>query len=230
MTNRAVMGEPLPGWTPRDLPPQTGLMGRYCHVERLLPANHGAELYAAFSHSRNNSDWDFLPYGPFRDSAAFAVWLDGVAAKPDPLFHAIIDARSGRALGVASLMRIDPANGVIEVGHIHHSPSLQRTPTATESIALLMGRVFDDLGYRRLEWKCDALNERSRAAALRLGFTYEGTFRQAVIVKGRNRDTAWYSMLDREWPATKAAFAAWLDPGNFDDEGHQIASLCSLRA
>jgi RimJ/RimL family protein N-acetyltransferase len=220
--------DPLPGWTPRPLPPDTVRAGRTCRVERLSPAAHGPDLFAAFSAAADASDWDYLPYGPFADAGAFADWLDSVAHKRDPLFHAVIDAAQGRAVGLASLMRIDAANGVIEIGHIHFSRLLQRTPAGTEAIALLIGRVFDDLGYRRLEWKCNALNARSRHAALRLGFTYEGTFRQASIVKGRNRDTAWFSLLDREWADVKGAFATWLDPANFDETGGQRVGLRTI--
>jgi RimJ/RimL family protein N-acetyltransferase len=188
---------------------------------------HGDSLAAAFIGGEPET-WAYLPYGPFADRPAFDAWLAPTAAKPDPLFYAVIDRTSGGAVGVASLMRIDPANGVIEIGHIHFSPRLKRSRAGTEALFLLMARVFDELGYRRLEWKCNALNHRSRQAAQRLGFTYEGTFRQAVIVKGRNRDTAWFSMLDHEWPARKRAFEAWLDPANFDDRGHQRSALAAV--
>jgi RimJ/RimL family protein N-acetyltransferase len=169
--------------------------------------------------------WTYLAYGPFADHGAYNAWLAGAAESDDPLFHAIVDGRSGRALGVASFLRIEPAVGVIEVGHIAYAPALQRTPAATEAMYLMMRRVFDELGYRRYEWKCDALNEPSRRAALRLGFTFEGIFRQATLYKGRNRDTAWYSVVDKEWPERKAAFEAWLEPGNFDAEGRQRTRL-----
>ena len=171
--------------------------------------------------------WDFLPYGPFESRSDVKAWIKVVASKSDPLFHTIIDTKTDKPTGLASLMRIDPTNGVIEVGHIHFGPSLKQTPAATEAIFLLMTRVFDELGYRRLEWKCNALNAASRSAALRFGFTYEGTFRQAVIVKGRNRDTAWFSLLDKEWPAAKQNCQRWLDPRNFDESGRQKSSLKS---
>ena len=214
----------LSKWTPRSLPSAKPLQGRTCRLERLDPDRHGESLAKVFV-SAPAGTWAYLPYGPFTDLPAFTGWLAGVAAKSDPLFHAIIDAKPGKAAGLASLMRIDPANGVIEVGHIHFGPSLKQTPAATEAIFLLMSRVFDELGYRRLEWKCNALNQASRTAALRFGFTYEGTFRQAVIVKGRNRDTAWFSLLDSEWPAVKENFQRWLDPHNFDASGCQKSSL-----
>jgi len=146
-------------------------------------------------------------------------------AAGDPMFHAIVDARSGKAVGVAAYLRIDVANGVIEVGHINYSPRLQRSVAATEAMFLMMRRVFDELGYRRYEWKCDALNEPSRLAAARLGFTFEGVFRQALVYKGRNRDSAWFSMLDCEWTERKAEFERWLSPENFDREGRQLTPL-----
>ena len=219
-----IQGEPVPNWVARPLPPATPLQGRYCRLERLELAAHSAGLADAFMQAPAET-WAFLPYGPFTDIPAFTDWLAGVAAKPDPLFHTIINAKTNKPAGLASLMRIDPANGVIEVGHIHFGPALKQTPAATEAIFLLMCRVFDELGYRRLEWKCNALNEASRNAALRFGFTYEGTFRQAVIVKGRNRDTAWFSLLDSEWPVVKENFQRWLDPRNFDATGCQKSSL-----
>lgn len=223
------VGEPVVGWRQRELPPQSSLTGRYCTLERLNLAVHGIDLTNAF-HGSPDAAWTYLPYGPFSDRADVTVWLETRAASSDPLFHAIRDSQTGHAAGLASLMRIDPSNGVIEVGHIHFSPSLKQTPAATEAIFLLMGRVFDELGYRRLEWKCDALNTPSRRAAERLGFTYEGTFRQASIVKGRNRDTAWFSMLDREWPQIKRGFEAWLAPVNFDSKHRQRTTLLQARS
>ncbi|MEZ5450761.1 MAG: GNAT family protein [Thiolinea sp.] len=166
-----------------------------------------------------------MPYGPFATLAAFQDWLRASALGDDPLFHAIIDLNTGKAVGVATLMRIDPANGSIETGHIHYSPLLQRKPAATEAMYLLMRRVFDELGYRRYEWKCNALNAASRQAALRLGFQFEGIFRQMQVVRGHNRDTAWFSIIDREWPAIKTALEHWLDPANFDTHGCQLSSL-----
>lgn len=216
----------LSGWTPRAFPPTTPLHGRTCRIERLHPDSHAEVLVDVFVSSPDDT-WAYLPYGPFADADAFQTWLAGVAAKTDPLFHTIIDARTNHPVGLASLMRIDQANGVIEVGHIHFGPAFKQTPAATEAIFLLMCRVFDELCYRRLEWKCNALNQASCNAALRFGFTYEGTFRQAVIVKGRNRDTTWFSLLDKEWPAVKKNFIRWLDPQNFDTSGRQKSSLKS---
>jgi RimJ/RimL family protein N-acetyltransferase len=170
--------------------------------------------------------WTYLPYGPFEDLTAYRAWLDAVAGRRDPMFFAIVAAE--RAVGVASFLRVKPAEGSIEVGHLAFSPALQRTTAATEAMALMMATAFDELGYRRYEWKCDALNGPSRRAALRLGFVYEGTFRQASVVRGRNRDTAWFSVTDIEWPRLKAAFGQWLAPGNFGPDGRQRVSLSAL--
>jgi RimJ/RimL family protein N-acetyltransferase len=219
--SEALFGAAVPNWTARKFPEATRLVGRHVRLEQLDPAIHSADLYAAFTAAPDDSDWDYLPYGPFHDPTAFTAWLGSIAVTSDPQFYSLINPITARAVGVASYMRIDPPNGSIEIGGIHFSRALQRTPAATEALVLMMARAFDELGYRRLEWKCNALNARSRRAAVRLGFTYEGTFRQAVVVKGRNRDTAWFSMLDSEWPARKSAFAAWLDPANFDAMGAQ---------
>jgi RimJ/RimL family protein N-acetyltransferase len=217
------VGSPVARSLPCPRPAATILQGRY---GRVVPAtiDHAADLHAAFVADTEARDWTYLPYGPFATAAEFAAWLATACKSEDPLFHTICTP-DGAALGLASYLRIDPANGVIEVGHIHFSPALQRTPLATEAMALMMTHVFDDLGYRRYEWKCDALNAPSRRAAERLGFTYEGTFRQAAVVKGRNRDTAWFSVLDSEWPALRERFERWLDPVNFDGSGQQVSSL-----
>lgn len=174
--------------------------------------------------------WSYLPYGPFESAAGYRAWLEETCLDNDPLFHAVIDGETGKAVGLASYLRITPAVGVIEVGHIAYSPLLQRTKASTEAMFLMMQRVFDELGYRRYEWKCDALNAASRNAALRLGFEFEGIFRQATIYKGRNRDTAWLSITDKEWPSLKSAFSEWLSPENFDDNGRQRSRLGDLTA
>lgn len=223
------VGETLSGWTPRPVPPRTPMTGRFCRVELLDPARHAGDLFAANQLDTDGRNWTYLVQEPFRDPAAYRAWLEQMAQSKDPLYHAIVDLTTGKAVGMATLMRIDPANGVIEVGNINYSPLLQRKPAATEAMFLMMRRVFDELGYRRYEWKCDSLNAPSRAAALRLGFQYEGLFRQAVVYKSRNRDTCWYSIIDKEWPALKAAYEAWLAPGNFDAQGRQKQSLASLR-
>jgi RimJ/RimL family protein N-acetyltransferase len=203
--------------------------GRNCRVEPIDPEIHAEDLFRAFTADQEGRIWTYLPYGPFVALRDFRAWLEKTCLGDDPFFHAIVEQESGKALGVASYLRIEPAVGVIEVGHINLSPALQRTVLATEAMYLMMARVFDELGYRRYEWKCNALNDGSRRAAERLGFTFEGVFRQATIVKGRNRDTAWFSILDSEWPEAKAAFKAWLDPANFDAAGQQKRSLSALR-
>jgi RimJ/RimL family protein N-acetyltransferase len=222
------IGAPVPGWEKRLLPPRTPMEGRTCRVVPLDPARHAEDLFEAMGRDQDGRNWTYLAIGPFAEFDSFRAWLGKMAAGSDPLFHAVIDRAAGRAVGVAAYLRIDPANGAIEVGHIHFSPLLQRTPMATEAMVLMMRRVFDELGYRRYEWKCDSLNAPSRAAAARLGFQYEGLFRQAVVYKGRNRDTAWFSIIDGEWPRLRAAFERWLDPANFDAEGRQRESLSTL--
>jgi RimJ/RimL family protein N-acetyltransferase len=173
--------------------------------------------------------WDFLPYGPFGEQS-WRDWFAAAAASDDPLFFAVVDRARDRPVGQASYLRIEPGDGVIEIGHLAFGPALQRTPGATEAVFLLARHAFDELGYRRLEWKCNALNARSRAAAERLGFTFEGVFRQHMVVKGRNRDTAWYAIVDGDWPALRAAFETWLAPGNFDEAGRQRRRLGALRS
>lgn len=221
------IGPPLPGWAPPPRPPREPLEGRYCRVEPLDPGRHAAELHAANQADSAGLMWTYLAYGPFPTLAAYQEWMARVCAGDDPLFHAIVDAATGRAVGLAAYLRIAPAAGSIEVGHLAFAPALQRTPAATEAMFLMMGRAFG-LGYRRYEWKCDALNAPSRAAARRLGLSFEGVFRQATVYKGRNRDTAWYAAIDAEWPALEAAFSQWLDPANFDAAGRQRVSLSSL--
>lgn len=211
--------------TPAALPRRVAFEGRTVVVEPLEPARHAASLWEAVQGAENDDLWQYLFDGPFPSAAAFEQSIARKSATADPLFFAIVDRATERAVGYASYMRIEPAHRVMEVGGILYTPRLQRTVGATEAMYLMARHVFDDLGYRRYEWKCDALNEPSRRAALRLGFKYEGTFRQHMIVKGRNRDTAWYSMLDGEWPARKAAFEKWLAPSNFDEEGRQIRPL-----
>jgi RimJ/RimL family protein N-acetyltransferase len=222
------IGEALPGWSPRPRPPRTAMEGRWARVEPLDPARHAADLWAAVSADRENRNWTYLTTGPFAREEDYRAWLEVAAKSEDPLFHSIIDKKSGKAVGVASYLRIDPPHGVIEVGHINFSPLLQRTPVATDSMYLMMARVFDELGYRRYEWKCDSLNAPSRAAAERLGFQYEGIFRQAIVYRGRSRDTAWFAIIDKDWPALKARFERWLDPKNFNRAGRQKKRLAEL--
>lgn len=215
---------------PVPRPERRVLEGAHVRLEPLEPSRHGLELFeAAQGEGSDPTLWDYMSVGPFADRASFLAWLDAMAPAADPLFFALLHRGSDRALGMASYMRITPEHGVIEIGNLWFGPALQRTSLATEAIFLLAHHVFEDLGYRRLEWKCNALNHRSRRAAERLGFTFEGLFRQHMIIKGRNRDTAWYSMLDREWPAIGAALRAWLAPANFDQQGRQRRTLESLR-
>jgi RimJ/RimL family protein N-acetyltransferase len=201
------------------------MVGRLCRLEPLDAAKHAAALHEAHALDREGRNWTYLPYGPFASAAEYAAWVESVQAREDPLFFAIVEAASERPVGVASYLRIDPAMGVIEVGHLAFSPALQKKPAATEAMYLMMRRAFEELGYRRYEWKCDSWNAPSCRAAERLGFRYEGTFRQAVVMKGRNRDNAWFSILDGEWPALKQAFEAWLDPANFEATGTQRRRL-----
>jgi RimJ/RimL family protein N-acetyltransferase/GNAT superfamily N-acetyltransferase len=217
----------LAQWTPRPRPERRVHEGRYLRLEPLDAARHRDDLFAAGSGEGAEALWRYLP-DRLTERTAFQPWLDKAAASEDPLFFAAVDKETGRAEGRLSLMRIDPANGVIETGHLLFGPRLSRTRGATEAVYLLARHVFDDLGYRRFEWKCNDLNEPSKRAASRFGFASEGVFRQHMVVKGENRDTAWYSILDGEWPARRRAFERWLDPSNFDDAGRQRLSLSAL--
>jgi len=223
------IGRDLPGWLPPPPPSRRVLQGRFCRVEPLDVAGHARQLYAANALDPEGRMWTYLFSGPFANFDEYRAWLEPRPASADPLFFAFVDKARAQAVGTGAYMRLDPPNGVMEVGHLAFSPLMQRTPVATEAMYLMMKHAFE-LGYRRYEWKCDSLNAGSRRAAERLGFTFEGIFRQAIVYKGRNRDTAWFSILDSEWPALDAAFRAWLDPGNFDPEGRQRHSLAALRA
>jgi RimJ/RimL family protein N-acetyltransferase len=227
-------GQPLgpltTGWSSRSRPTRTDLVGRYCRLEPVDPHRHGADLYAAYMEAPDNRDWTYLFDERPERQENFASYLAKLASSDDPLHFTIIESHSKKALGTAALARIDPVNGSIEVGWITFSPRLKRTAAATESMYLLMRLAFDTLGYRRYEWKCDSLNAPSRAAAERYGFTFEGIFRNAVIYKGRSRDTAWYSITDQEWPRVRAAAEAWLEPTNFDEHGRQKQRLQELRS
>lgn len=228
MRNRPPTGQPVP---PSKLtrPERKLLRGDYCTIEPLDPPRHASDLFAASHGSPDQVRiWDYLPSGPFVDFPAFSQWLADCAASSDPLFYAIRDKRSGRATGMASYLNIHPVPATIEIGHIMFGSPLQKTPAATEALFLLMDYAMTDLGYRRLEWKCNALNGPSRKAANRLGFRYEGTFYQHLIVKGHNRDTAWYSILDSEWPRLRANFEQWLSASNFDSQGQQLLQLSEL--
>lgn len=215
------IGDPLPQWAPVDPPEAVRLPGRYCTLEHLDPDRHVEDLYAAYAAALDDRDWTYLPYGPFATPVSYRDWAVAAARSADPWHYAVVDNATGRALGTLSLMRHDRLNGVIEVGHVVFSGALQRTPASTEAQFLLMRYAFDNLGYRRYEWKCDSLNTPSRKAAERLGFSCEGTFRHAVVYRGRTRDTTWFSLTDHEWPAVRAAFQTWLDPANFGPDGRQ---------
>ena len=223
------IGFPLPQWTPAPRPPRVPLNGRYCRVEPLNIEHHAADLFAANARDATAAGWTYLAYGPFATLDDYRNWMQSTCLGDDPIFHAIIDRQTQKAVGVASYLRIDPKNGAIEVGHLRYSPLMQRTPVATEAMHLMMKQAFD-LGYRRYEWKCDSLNAPSRAAAQRLGFSYEGVFRQATVYKKRNRDGAWFSIIDSEWPALNDAFSRWLAAENFDASGKQRLSLSQLTA
>ena len=221
------IGEDVPGWTGAPPIPHSPIHGTRCDIVP-LSMDHASDLFTSYAADQTGALWTYMPVGPFDDAASFANWMNGACNSRDPLFFAIIDKASGQPRGIASYLRIDPANGVAEVGFIAFAPALQRTVIATEAMFLMMRRIFDELGYRRYEWKCDALNGPSQTAARRLGFSYDGLFRQAVVYKGRNRDTAWFSILDRDWPRIRHAFESWLAPENFDTEGQQRASLRSF--
>jgi RimJ/RimL family protein N-acetyltransferase len=221
------IGPSVVGWTPPPRPPREPMAGRFCRVEPLDVDLHAADLHVANAVDSDGRNWTYLPYGPFDAPESYATWVASVAGHDDPQFWAVVDLETEKAVGVGSYLRIDPASGSIEIGHINDSPLLQRRPGATVAMYLMMRRVFE-LGYRRYEWKCDCLNAPSRAAAQRLGFSYEGIFRQARVTKGRNRDTAWFAAIDSEWPALDRAFSRWLDPANFDERGRQRTSLREL--
>ena len=221
------IGEPLPDWSPPPLPTREQIEGIYCRLVPLDAQLHARPLYEVIARESDDGSWTYLPYGPFGSFEEYRIWATASAAAEDPLFFAIEDRCGHAPLGVASYLRIAPAAGSIEVGHIHYSSALKRSAVATEAMYLLMERAFA-LGYRRCEWKCDSLNAPSRAAAQRLGFQYEGIFRQAAVYKGRNRYTAWYSMLDSEWPRLRVAFERWLAADNFDAGRRQRTRLSGL--
>lgn len=219
------IGSPVEKWLPREEPPRSVLSGTYCRLEPFDANQHSAQLFEAYSLNTDTSNWTYLPYGPFTSEKEFFDWCSTACTGDDPLFYTVIDQTNERALGLASYLRIAPAAGSIEVGNIHFSPSLKATRLATEAMYLMMSRAFDELGYRRYEWKCDALNAPSCQAAKRFGFQFEGIFRQAVVYKNRNRDTAWFAIIDSEWPKLRAGYEAWLAADNFDAGGQQQRSL-----
>jgi RimJ/RimL family protein N-acetyltransferase len=221
------IGLPLPGWAPPPLPLREPMTGRFCRLEPIDLDRHAAALFQADAADVDGRSWTYLAYGPFVDLASYRAWLSATCLDSDPLFFAVVDAADGQPAGLVSYLRINPAAGSIEVGHLHYAPRLQRSPAATEAMYLMMQWAFES-GYRRYEWKCNALNAPSRAAAQRLGLSFEGIFRQATVTKGRNRDTAWYAAIDAEWPALRQAFLTWLAPANFDPTGQQRTRLSDL--
>jgi RimJ/RimL family protein N-acetyltransferase len=218
----------LSDWRGARQPRREPLDGESVRLEPLDVGRHGEDLFAASEGA--DETWRYLPYGPFANRGEFMGWLERHSATADPMAFAIIDRSARAARGIATFMSIVPEHGVIEIGHIWLSPRLQRTRQATEAIFVMSRHAFDVLGNRRLEWKCDAANEPSRRAAERFGFVFEGVFRQHRVFKARNRDTAWYSIIDSEWPSRRAEFEAWLSPGNFDADGVQRTSLSEIRA
>ncbi|MGB8224529.1 MAG: GNAT family protein [Polyangiales bacterium] len=204
------------------------MAGRLCRLEPLNAAKHAAGLHEAYAAHPDEGNWTYLPYGPFSSADEYSDWATSMQSLDDPIPFAILVGPAHQPAGVASYLRINPSHGSIEVGHLSYSPALQRTAAATEAMFLMMRRAFDELGYRRYEWKCDSRNAASWRAAERLGFRYEGTFRQAMVMKGRNRDTAWFSIIDKEWPGVRAALERWLDPSNFDDAGQQRQRLSAF--
>jgi RimJ/RimL family protein N-acetyltransferase len=221
------IGIPLLNWKQPQRPLRHALVGEYCSIQPLEIGLHAKDLNEANCLDDSGSTWTYLPYGPFDSLSSYQKWLEEFCQGDDPMFFAIVDLSTGRPSGVASFLRIIPESGSIEVGHVHFSPLLQRSRVATEAMYLMMKHAFD-LGYRRYEWKCDALNAPSRSAASRLGFSFEGIFRQATVYRERNRDTAWFSIIDSEWPHLNAAFKKWLSPENFDNDGLQRISLRKL--
>ena len=223
------IGLDLTGWKSPPAPRPRDLNGQYCQLQPLREEAHGRTLFDAFAADARGVDWTYMPYGPFTAYADFSRWLGWARAQADPQFFAIVDSATSRATGFAAYLNVDTANGSIEVGHIHYSEQLKRTRAATEAMYVMMRQAFD-LGYRRYEWKCDALNRPSRTAARRLGFRFEGLFRNAVVYNGRTRDSVWHSIIDREWPHLNAAFRTWLSAANFTADGLQRQSLSTLTA
>ncbi len=221
------VGSLVSSWKPPAPPGCEPMPGLFCRLEPLDPERHARALFEANAEEADGRSWTYLPYGPFESFENYRAWMGQTCGGSDPLFFTIQDGARAVPVGLASYLRIDPQAGSIEVGHLKFSPQMQRTPIATEAMFLMMQRAFA-LGYRRYEWKCHSLNAPSRTAAQRLGFSFEGIFRQAAVVKGRSRDTAWYSVIDQEWPRLRAVFEQWLSPDNFDAQGKQRRALSDL--
>lgn len=221
-----LLGQKISHWQVKATPDASkALIGRLCILEPLVIEKHAEDLHRAFLASGSVVSWTYLPYGPFYTQEALKQWVQATIEEKDTQLYAIVERTTKFPVGLSGYLRINPAHGVIEVGHLHFSPLLQRTPIATEAMYLMMHYAFDELQYRRYEWKCNTLNEASKKAALRLGFQFEGIFRQSNVFKGRNRDTAWFSIIDTEWPSLKEKFESWLHPDNFDEKGQQKRRL-----
>lgn len=225
--NGLPVGLPVEDWSPRPRPPRETMLGQYCRLEPFSAEKHYLQLFNAYSHDLDARNWTYLPYGPFTSADDFKLWCQEQCTGDDPFFHTVIDQTTNTPTGLASYLRIAPQVGSIEVGHIHFSPQMQGTRIATESMYLMMRRVFDELGYRRYEWKCNALNTPSCRAAERLGFQFEGIFRQAALSRQQNRDTAWFAIIDEDWPRLRAGFEQWLLEDNFDTTGRQVRTLAA---
>lgn len=222
--------EDLSKWTPREPPRRTPMEGRFVRLEPLSAARHGDGLFEASSVPDALDRFRWLPELPPHDHAAFQPWLDKAEGSADPIYFTVIDKKTGKIAGRQTYLRTDAANGVTEIGHIYWGPLVSKTPATTEALYLFARHVFDDLGYRRFEWKCNNLNEPSKRAAIRFGFQFEGVFRKVMVTKGQSRDTAWYAMTDDDWSVAKPAFEAWLSPSNFDAAGKQVKTLMELRS
>lgn len=220
-----LVGAKVSQWVSCKLPESKVLTGRYCYLERLNLKTHTSELFAALAENNNGESWTYLPYGPFSTLNEFSIWSESLIANHDVIAYAIMHGQTKSPIGISAYLHLSPEHGSIEIGHLHFSGQLKQTPMATEAIYLMLSQVFDELGYRRCEWKCNSLNEPSKKAALRFGFRFEGIFRQHAVYKNRNRDTAWFSILDSEWPTLREKFRRWLAPDNFDANGQQLTKL-----
>lgn len=219
------VGFVVENWQPVEMPAKIALQGEHCVLEPLDIEKHSAKLFDILLIDNQGELWTYLPYGPFKQLNEFQHWIKTTSAEKDILLYAVIDIKTQLPIGITGYLRINPTHGVIEVGHLHYSSLLKKTPIATEAMYLMMRYAFNTLGYRRYEWKCHSLNTPSRNAALRLGFQFEGIFRQCNVFKNRNRDTAWFSILNTEWPTLEQKFQRWLSPSNFDQDGKQKLSL-----
>ncbi len=220
-----IIGKPLNSWQQAKKPPATSMSGKYCILEALNPSQHGAGLFKSLCLASEEQSWTYLPYGPFSKIDEFQSHLQELISVSDNLIYAILDSRNNLPIGISGYLKINPMHGTIEVGHLNFSKLLRKTSAATEAMYLMMQRAFEELGYRRYEWKCNTLNQASIASAKRLGFKFEGIFRQHYVIKGHGRDTAWFSIIDSEWPEIKSKLQKWLDPSNFDHNNQQILRL-----